>query len=205
MDDSNKAQFGLLIGALLEPYGQEVTEPRLYGYWIALRDISLGDVENAVVEALKNSKDRTPNPAELRELATGGSPDGRAVMAWGDVQKSATVSYMADLDFEDRTINAVIRLLGGRTRFLQRLCESADTEKWLRIDFLKTYSLVSRSGFSDEASDMLPGSADRGEVRGRQSHVRMIVIKCDEERMALLPPRNQNRNIDTRQSQRFLR
>ena len=138
MDDGDKPRFGTAIGAMLVTFGQEASAPRLLGYWMGLRDLTIEQVEASVAKAMATA-DRLPVPAELRNMAAGGDGQARAIAAWSDVQRAASVSYMVDLDFGDWVINAVIRNLGGRWNFFERLCAGAESEKWLRIEFLRTY------------------------------------------------------------------
>lgn len=190
MDNLDKPQFGILIGALLETSGQESTEARLLGYWVGLRDLTLQQVEAAVEHAIKTNTRHTASPGELRELATGGSRESLAIAAWCDVLFAVSVSYMADLDFADRIINAVIRSLGGRTTFFDRLAGGTDSEKWLRIEFLKNYQMfASRDEIGQEQIAVLAGSADRDPVLGRTYTPRLEVIAADKLRTSIAPPR----------------
>lgn len=194
MDDNEKPKFSLAVTAMIVGLGREATAPMLLGYWIGLRDLTLQQVESAVAKAMQTAT-RLPVPAELRELAVGGSAESRAIAAWDDVQRAANVSYMADLDFGDWIINAVIRNLGGRWNFFSRLNEGAESEKWLRHEFLKTYAVLASTLPSDEATQPLIGQATHGTVAGRTHQPRLITIKADETRLALLPKRS-SINID---------
>lgn len=188
MDDSDKERFATAIGAMLVTFGQEASTPRLLGYWLGLKDLTLEQVEAAVGKAMQTST-HVPVPAELRSLASGGNASERAVAAWSDVQKAAGVSYMKDLDFQDWVINAVIRNLGGRWNFFDRLNAGAESEKWLRVDFLKVYAIYAESLPSDEMAQPLIGQATHGEVCGRFHMPQTIRIAADERRLAILPPR----------------
>lgn len=188
MGDGDRAAFAVLISALLETNGQEATKPRLEGYWLGLRDLSLEQLQTAVEVALK-SHNRVPSPSELRVAAFGGNMDQRAVAAWGEVQRAAYVSYMADLDFEDYIINAVIRNLGGRWNFFDRLNSGADAENYLRLDFMKCYAIYASREPSDEACAPLIGMASRGRVGEIDFKPRVERIRCSDNRGKLLPPR----------------
>jgi hypothetical protein len=194
--DPELERFNTAITAMLETHGQEATTARLYGYELGLSGIPVEYVELAVAKSLSGSK-QLAKPAELREIATGGSAEAHAIAAWGEVQRAVTVSYMHDLDFEDRLINAVIRGMHGRQRFFSRF-ESADSEKWLRIDFMKAYTTLSKAGVSEEAAAMLIGEADHGAVKGRTHTPRIAVIKTETERPLLMPPREEVAVIDAR-------
>jgi hypothetical protein len=188
MDDSDKSRFGTAIGAMLVTFGQEASTPRLLGYWMGLRDLPLAQVEAAVAKAMATAH-KLPVPAELRDMAAGGDSQSRAIAAWSDVQRAVSVSYMVDLDFGDWVINAVIRNLGGRWNFFERLCAGAESEKWLRIEFMRTYQTYANCLPSDEMVRPLIGQATHGEVAGRSHTPQLITIAADTNRLALLPPR----------------
>ncbi|MGV3485386.1 MAG: hypothetical protein ACO1RT_13290, partial [Planctomycetaceae bacterium] len=190
MDDSDKPKFSTAITAMLVTFGQEATAARLLGYWMGLKDLTLSQVEDATARAMATSP-RLPVPADLRTLMAGGSTNDRAIAAWMDVQNAIHVSYMVDLDFEDRIINAVIRNLGGRWPFFDRLTAGADSQKWLRLDFLKAYAVYAEAPPSDEMIAPLIGQATHGEVAGRSYRPRLEVVRSDEKRAALAPPRGQ--------------
>jgi hypothetical protein len=188
MDDSDKPKFSVAITAMLVTFGREATAPQITGYWLGLRDLPLLAVEAAVAKALQTAT-RLPVPAELRELASGGSSSDRAIAAWSDVQRACSVSYMADLDFGDWIINAVIRNLGGRWNFFERLNAGAESEKWLRVDFLKVYATYAQALPSGEATRPLIGQATHGEVAGRTHQPRLVIIESSDGRAQLLPER----------------
>jgi hypothetical protein len=188
MVEADRPRFAVAISAMLETFGQEATKQRLMGYWLGLRDISIELVEEAVGKALQTAT-RLPVPADVRSLCSGGDASDRAIAAWSDVQKSATVSYMADLDFSDYVINAVIRNLGGRTAFFDRLNAGTESEKWLRLDFLKVYATYADRLPSEEMTRPLIGEAMRDEVCGRSGKPRLFVIHADQDRIKALPLR----------------
>lgn len=184
VNELEKQKFGVAITAMLETFGQESTPARLLGYWMGLRDFTLSQIENSVCSCLRTAT-RLPVPADLRAIISGGSSSELAITAWSDVQCAANASYMKDLDFEDRIINAVIRNLGGRWNFFERLNASAESEKWLRLDFIKAYAVFAQEIPSDEAISPLIGQATHGLVSGRMHNPRIDFIKCDEKRAAL--------------------
>lgn len=188
MTDSQKREFLSSLGALFEMFGQEATTPRITLYWLAMRsECSLDAAKDAMAKSARTAS-RLPTVAELLEHVNG-KPSDRAEAAWFDVQRSTGISYMADLDFEDRSINAVIRALGGRRAFFERLGAGVESEKWLRIEFMKSYAAFADRALSDEATGVLFGDADRGEVLGRSYQPRLEVVRCDQERAKLMPPR----------------
>lgn len=176
MDDSHKEQFSVAITAMLETFGQEATAPRLLGYWLGLRDLELADVQKAIANAVRTSH-RLPVPAELRDLVHGSSAD-RAVKAWDDVQRAIPLGSYKHIDFEDQVINAVVRSLGGWPALFER-CATSDSEKWYRIEFLKTYQSYAGSGVDGEACKPLAGLSECEIVDGKRSDPIPRRIACD--------------------------
>lgn len=167
MVEQDKKQFGTIVGALFETFGQEATAPRLLGYWMGLKDLSIEQVEFAAGQAI-TTLTRMPVPAELRAMVQGGSPEVRAMHAWNAVERAVYEAYMADMEFQDRTIHAVIRHLGGRKCFFGRM-KTTNDEKFLRIEFLKAYAIFAAHPPSDEALALLPGeqTADGSKIKRR--------------------------------------
>jgi hypothetical protein len=188
MNDSDRKRFAQTITALTITFGLELNDARLLGYWMGLKDLTIDQVENAIGKAIQTST-RMPVPAELRSYAMGGTANERAMSAWNDVQKAANVSYMQDLDFEDCIINAVIRNLGGRWNFFERLTSGAESEKWLRIEFVKAYEVYASAIPSDEALKPLIGMATHGEVCGRRHVPRIAMVTADTTRAKIAPKR----------------
>ena len=182
MDDSHKAAFGVVVTAMLETHGQEATKARLLGYWLGLRDLELEQVERAVAKALRTAS-RLPTPAELRELAGETKAKDRAVGAWDEAYEAISHGAYKHLDFEDRTINAVIRNLGGWPMFCER-ANGADGVKWLRHEFLRTYESMAATGVDGEACAPLHGLTEVTAIGGRVVHPVPLRIECRDERIA---------------------
>lgn len=182
MDDSHRAEFAVVVSAMLETFGQEATKPRLLGYWLGMRDLDLYQVEQAVTKAMRTAT-RLPSPAELREFVAGGSTQDRAVAAWGDVLQAVPHGPWRHIDFEDRLINASIRLLGGWPTFMERF-RDAESEKWARLDFVKTYSSLARSGVNGDACRPLAGLSTLEAAGGTRQPVPRR-IGCDVSRKNL--------------------
>lgn len=159
----NRAEFRTCVYALFASLGGECSDAALLGYWIALKDMTLDQVQQACYHAMKTSR-FVPKPAELRE-AIFGKEDDRALMAWGDVQKAIPLGAYRHIDFGDKLINAVVRNLGGWPNFVGRLTD-AEAEKWLRIEFLKCYANLYASGVNGEMCQPLPGLSQAEAVGG---------------------------------------
>lgn len=185
MNETEKPQFSLAITALLETMGQEATTPRLAGFWMGLRDLSLVSVQGAVASFLATSTERfPPSPGVLRELATGGPAQSKAIQAWGDVCRAIPLGAYKHIDFADRAINATIRHLGGWPALFER-CGTADSEKWYRIEFEKSYAVFASRGFSSEAGKALPGLSEVQVIGGKVVSCVPVQIGCNESRQRL--------------------
>lgn len=158
MDNSEKVEFSVTISAMLETFGQEATTPRLMGYWLGLQDLELPDVQRAVARALRGCKSM-PSAAEIRELAGELNPESAAVMAWADVLKALPLGPYKHVDFEDRVCNAAIRSLGGWPSFIERFSD-AESEKWLRIEFIRAYKSYAGFDCLGEIGKPLAGLAE---------------------------------------------
>lgn len=156
MSEQRKA---IVIGALAELYGKALSQPGLILYVHALRDVDADAVEQAAAKAAQQCK-FMPLPVELRELAGDARPEDRALLAW-EVFASAVegVGWYHSPDFDDPIINATVRSLGG----WQKCCEtpSSEFDKWLRKDFIATYTGYTRTGVSEDAARPLVGYFER--------------------------------------------
>lgn len=188
MDDSLKADFGVAVSAMFEAFGQEVTTPRLLGYWIGLRDLELPIVEAVVAKAIRDCK-HLPTPSELREFAGHTSASDRAVLAWNDVLRAVPYGPYKHIDFEDPCCNAAIRMLGGWPGFVARFSD-VESEKWARLDFLKTYQSISQAGVDGDVSRPLPGLAEVQSSGGKVISFKPVRIGCDASRRLLADARN---------------
>lgn len=160
MVDSEKSDFALAIGAMMETFGTEATKGLLHGYWMGLCDLDLAAVQKAVALSMRQC-DRRPTPADLRRLAGESTSEQQAAIAWGVVLDTVTRCgpYKA-IAFQDRAINAVIRNLGGWPNFCERFTNSRE-EEFARLAFEKTYiRLCGNSMVDGEAGEPLMGLAE---------------------------------------------
>lgn len=152
----NRREFRTCVQALFASLGGEFTDAALLGYWIALNDLTLEQIQQACYSAMRCSK-HIPKPAELREFVLG-TPEDAAELAWSDVLRAVPLGAYKHVDFSDKLINACVRNLGGWPNFLSRF-DGADGEKWLRIEFTKCYRIFAGSGVTGEMCQALPGMA----------------------------------------------
>ena len=172
--DSSK-RFSTLLMGLMQAHQIEPTEAMLQVYSLALADLTADQMQTAVMRAIREVP-RMPRPAELRELAgVNIASDTKAVEAWGDVQRAVPIGSYKWVDFGDQRINATIRNLGGWPSFLQRL-DGAESEKWARHEFLKTYAAIGENP-SAEACRPLIGLGEKVCIGG-QMRDPIVRIQC---------------------------
>jgi len=162
MQNYEKKEFKGLIEALAASFGVEADFALIEGYWLGLESISLVEINKAVRRAISEC-DRMPRPKDLRELAGEMPTSTRAAIAWGAVVKtiSAHGSYES-VDFDDKTINATIRNMGGWTMLCSK--NSDELHTWSRKEFERIYSALSSSPIQAEAYAYLPGKIEEQNV-----------------------------------------
>lgn len=182
MENSNKAAFGLAVGAMLESFGVEATKAILHGYWLGLNDLTISQIETAVSLALRRLK-FVPKPFELRELlGLVITNDSRAEAAWSDVHRAIPFGPYKHVDFDDKLVNATIRNLGGWVTFLDRFQDS-ESEKWARLDFMKCYKAFANSGVTGDLIKPLAGLSQAEVVSGSVASPVPKRIGCDADRI----------------------
>lgn len=123
--------------------------------WLqALADLTPEEVLTAV-NRFNNECREFPTPARLRGYATSVkvmSVEQRAEVGWGQLLDAIRKhgGYIS-VDFEDRVINAAVRMMGG---WQQVSMVETDQLVWARKDFVKAYETVCQSGLGD-ASPLL--------------------------------------------------
>lgn len=191
MDNNDNARFGIAITAMLEAFGRDATQPRIYGYWMGLQSLTIEQVESSVRKVLESVSDSfPPPPAKLRELATAGGSEDMAISAWADVQSAIPRGAYRHIDFEDFRINYAIRSLGGWPALFDR-CGSADSEKWYRLEFIKAYRHAVDRGVNGDACRPLAGLAVNEVINGDVIPARPRLVRAvDCERIAAMPNRD---------------
>lgn len=160
---NDKERFSNAIGALAESFSVEATQPLLRGYWLGLSDLSIGQVEIAVALCIRECKSM-PRPVEIREKVEG-TQDDAGELAWAIVLRSIGLGPYKHVDFADGHINAAIRQLGGWPAFLSRFSDG-ESEKWARIEFLKSYKNLRHARVSGDVCKPLPGLSETQYVAG---------------------------------------
>jgi hypothetical protein len=147
----------------MESYGRTVSKATLKIWIQALADLEPAAVEQAVVTAIRSSR-QMPSVAELRELAGAVRVEDRALLAWGAVERAVSrVGAYRHVSFDDPVINAAIRSLGGWAAVCGKPPDEFD--KWTRQDFIKAYGALVRSGVNCEMCAPLAGLSSSGPVK----------------------------------------
>lgn len=180
MVDSDKLRFAFAITAMLELFGEEATKARLHGYWLGLLDLSIEQVERAVAHCMQHAKSKKlPLPYELREsIGVVIDDDSASLAAWDNALKALPLGPYKHVDFQDKTINAVIRHLGGWVTFIDRFQDS-ESEKWTRIEFMRAYKNMRHTGVSGDATKPLPGLSQASVVNGAVVDPIPRLVACD--------------------------
>ena len=114
MNDQDKSRFRLALVALWVTLNidKEMPIESQRGYYMALQEYTIDQVERALHLAMKRCK-FFPRPTEIIELID--DPESLAPLAWGIVNQQISKASLDDipsLDFQDRRINQTIRQLG---------------------------------------------------------------------------------------------
>jgi hypothetical protein len=141
---NNRPIIETSIVALAELFNRQLTPGALKLYVNALEGIPL-DVIATAIEHISDNCQFFPMPVEFRKLAGVRSDDDHAIGAWDEVLSAISIGPYEWVDFVDGTINATIRNLGGWPSFMSRFSD-ADSEKWARHEFIKTYQAFRNSG-----------------------------------------------------------
>lgn len=137
----DEAQLEPLVMALAATFRVEPSGPLKLGYWLGLRDLELSKIQAAVARAMISCR-FMPTPREIRDLAGEVTVEQKAVLAWAAVKRAIRQhgSYRS-VDFDDPTVNAAVRSLGG----WPRVCgtESEELDKWTSKEFQRLYRELS--------------------------------------------------------------
>jgi len=171
VDHSKNRAFIDAMFALGEAFGRGVTDVTVRAYATALEDIRLADVLRACKRAMVESK-WFPKAFELRELAGVLSPEDRAMRAWDAFAvANAKFGFYDTVNFDDPTINATVRSLGG-WRYVSTIEDRKEFEVFLRKDFERIYVSHYRNGISAAQAAPLIGEFDNHNgTHGHALHV----------------------------------
>lgn len=172
-DKQHRLEFASIIESLGVVYDHQITDELLAVYFQVLQDIPIWRLK-AIAAAHVACNRFWPTPSELR----GASPSADAVRAW-DAANAAIHHHgmYRHVDFEDTTVNATIRHLGGWPDFCAR--DPAD-ETWSRKEFVQVYKSLSVSGLTLDQAAPLAGISEANQVdreSGRIIASKVIVRK----------------------------
>jgi hypothetical protein len=136
MKREDSAAFATELTMLAEVFGEKFSEPRLRGYFAALQDYSLEDVQDACRRAIKTSR-FFPKPADLLEMMQG-NLDDRAMYQWAQVMLKAK----GQASEMDAVAERAVELMGGwkeQIMWLRQTFATHRDEENQRRFFLQMY------------------------------------------------------------------
>lgn len=151
--------FAKAMGVLGEAFNEPVSSVRVEAYWSALNDLDGQAVLAAMEQCLRTSK-FFPRPADIRELAQGGSKADRADLAWGElIHAVKRLGWARHPIFEDPSVMPTIQAVWGSW---VSLCETLPAEGpelvgWMK-QFKSAYQSVSARDEREVAFHRLPSA-----------------------------------------------
>ena len=174
MNRTESEKFVLAISALAAAFGREADQPTFQAYRWGLDGMPIEAIEKACIMAIRESK-FMPTPAELRELGGEVSSKSIGLLAWQSFcQAVRKHGGNYSVDFDDRTINAVVRNLGGWQAIT--LLEGEEFTKWLRMRFLDAYEKLGRLKLDGEQVAPLIGELDSNNRFTKSEPIRIACL-----------------------------
>ena len=166
MNDSDKKKFHEIMMAAGEVYNREITKPLLKIYFAALSDLTIRQVNDAVMQHIKSTDTAAsffPKPAEIIKRAFGSDEDGkrriedRANMAWSVILgKISSIGSYGNLEIEDKQALAAVKGIGGWQALCMCTYEQLD---WKKKEFIRAYDCYERTPV-EHLPQGLPGLHD---------------------------------------------
>ena len=159
MNENDKEMFSAELGILSEMLSPKpLSVPQQRGYWIGLREFKLNEVVKAF-HACIATKRFMPKPSEIRELIEGSSKDKAAIAFECLIRAIQQVGRYDSINFKDRTINAVVKSMGG----WETVCDIpiADLSKYQFKRFCETYVAFANRGVGEEQGSHCVGIIER--------------------------------------------
>ena len=156
MTEADREVLAEALHVLGETFNEQVSTIRAEGYFDALRDYAIEDVNRAVRMALRTCR-FFPRPVELRELIAG-DPNANADAAWSALLREVQhVGYIGTPHFDDARVLRAIQNTWGSW---QRLCETLPGEGpelvgWVK-QFKAAYQSVDRRANQELVAGKLP-------------------------------------------------
>lgn len=183
MTDQDFDQFVLLIRATGELYGKELSDTAIGLYWKALKPLTIEQVRLSMSRHMQDPACGTfmPKPADI--LRPYRKTEKPAVLAWSEVTHAMErQGAYRSVRFEDGTINAVIKDMGGWSW----ICQQDIDEPWTQREFERRYEAYRSQGV--RLDEHLPGFFETdNRNRGYLEHVPGVVYLLEDGSCGTLP------------------
>ena len=170
MKNEDKRAFFDLMMAAGEVYGREVTQPMAAIYFSALANVSIEQVQEAMMAHMQNpdSGQFFPKPADLIKQMTGTTKqqdaaiEDRAAIAWACIERDIRrIGSYGTLKLDDKQALATVKAMGG----WQSICQTETSKmEWKRKEFIRMYETFERTPLEALPSS-LPGRIELSEVK----------------------------------------
>lgn len=170
MKNEDKRAFFDLMMAAGEVYGREVTQPMAEIYFSALANVSIDQVQDAMMAHMQNpdSGQFFPKPADLIKQMTGTTKqqdaaiEDKAAIAWACIERDIRrIGSYGTLKLEDKQALATVKAMGG----WQSICQTETSKmEWKRKEFIRMYETFERMPLEALPSS-LPGRIEMSEVK----------------------------------------
>ena len=170
MKNEDKRAFFDLMMAAGEVYGREVTKPMAAIYFSALANVSIEQIQEAMMAHMQNpdSGQFFPKPADLIKQMTGTTKqqdaaiEDRAAIAWACIERDIRrIGSYGTLKLEDKQALATIKAMGG----WQSICQTETSKmEWKRKEFIRMYETFERTPLEALPSS-LPGRIELSEAK----------------------------------------
>lgn len=125
MKEEDKERFATALFTLAEVLGEPLSQARIGGYFLALQEFDIADVELALNQGLKTYR-FFPKPTDLIEAIRGRAEDA-AALAWYTFLEATTDGGYASIQFYDHSMaRAMAEVFGGWIAACQTLNTASD-------------------------------------------------------------------------------
>lgn len=170
MKNEDKRAFFDLMMAAGEVYGREVTQPMAAIYFSTLANVSIEQVQEAMMAHMQNpdSGQFFPKPADLIKQMTGTTKqqdaaiEDKAAIAWACIERDIRrIGSYGTLKLDDKQALATVKAMGG----WQSICQTETSKmEWKRKEFIRMYETFERMPL-DALPSSLPGLVELSEVK----------------------------------------
>ncbi len=174
MDINDKLSFEEIMLGLGEVYTKEITKPLLRIYFNALKDISIGAVDEAVTKHVTSTEKAGsffPKPADLISQVKGTAQnnaqlvDDKANIAWHVIEAEIRrIGSYGTLAMKDKQALAAVKALGG----WKYICSlTTDKMTWAHKEFVAAYQNYERTPL-DQLPNKLAGRLEIEQHKAEQ-------------------------------------